>query len=108
MFLKNPRFSMLMVTKKLLTDRQRFEIENYLSTMPDAAPDYIRGLRAYCRDLDFKQMESDLTLMKKLANLSVKMGRKRLKDSRDQKVVMKIRKSAAVDAKAVLTVKKGG
>ena len=95
-----------MVTKKLLTDRQRFEIQNYLSKMPNAAPDYIRGLRAYCKKMDFEQMGRDLVLMKRLANLPVRMGRKRLDASRDQKVVVKIRKADAVDAKAVLTVKK--
>jgi len=97
-----------MVTKRLLTNRQRLEITKYLSEMPDAAPDYIRLLRSYCKKVDFEQMESDLILMKKLSNLSVKMGRKRLRDSRDQKVIMTVRGKGAADAKAVLTVKKDG
>lgn len=78
-----------MVKKRLLSDRQRFEITKYLEERPSAMPDYVRSLRGICKTIDFETLKEDLKLMEQLARLKVKIGRKSA--HRDQRARLVVR-----------------
>lgn len=93
------------MAKELLTERQRREIQAYLDEQPNTMPQYIRSLRNLLKKIDFAQMEKDLALMKKLANLVVPMGRKK-NDWHDLQAKVLIRQLGAADVNARVEVKK--
>jgi len=65
-----------MVKKRLMSERQREEVEEYLAKRPNKMSGYVRGVRMAAKKLDFKQLFRDLKTLETLANLDVQIGRK--------------------------------
>jgi len=93
-----------LVSKQILNDRQRDEIQTYLISRPNKMPTYVRGLRMTGRSLDFPQMREDLDLLEELSKLDVLIGRK-TDDYKELHAELRLRRSNSSDAKAVLKVK---
>jgi len=93
-----------LVKKRLLNDRQRKEVGAYLRDRPWVMPSYVRGLRMNAKNLDFEQLTSDLAMLKALAELDIKTGRKS-NEFKELHAEMQIRQPASVDAKAEFEVK---
>jgi len=92
------------VLKKLLTDRQRNEIIEYLRVLPNGMPQYIRGLKNQIKGLDFDAMEKDLALMRRLSELEIPMGRKKI-NWRQLPAYVTIRQKASEGLPAELRVR---
>ena len=90
--------------KKLLTDRQRNEIIEYLRVLPNGMPQYIRGLKNQIKGLDFDAMEKDLALMRRLSELEIPMGRKKI-NWRQLPAYVTIRQKASEGLPAELRVR---
>jgi len=95
-----------LVTKRLLTTRQRAAIENYIDTMPISMPQYLRSLKNIIKGVDLDQMQKDLELIRVFMSIEIKIGRKPASWHADLKNVMNIRQRAAADVRASFRVEK--
>ena len=66
-----------MVVKRLLTDEKRREILEWiaLEDKPNQTPQAIRSLRTFIKDVDFKEMVTDVGILKKLRDVELATGR---------------------------------
>jgi len=92
------------LVKKILNDRQREEVADYLDDRPWVMPPYVRGIRMNAKQLDFDQMRADIDLLQTLAELDLRTGRKS-NEYKDIHAKMNIRQRGSVDTKAKFTVK---
>lgn len=92
------------MVKKILNDRQRQEVKDYLKDRPWVMPSYVRGLRMNAKKLDFEQMGSDLILLQKLAELDISTGRKS-NNYKELHAEMNIQHQTSADQKAEFEVK---
>jgi len=67
-------------------------------------PDSVRQARVRAQQIDYDQMRADLVLLEQLANLDLKMGRKKI-GYRDQRADFSIRHKEDKEVKAELSLR---
>lgn len=91
-----------MVRTYILNDGQRAAIIEYMRDRPNLAPQNVRQARRRAKRIDYGQMQEDIAILKKLAALDIKIGRK--KGRMDLRAVTKLRHKRHRDLVAGLDV----